>query len=215
MAHFILIHGGRMRASTWNRAVGKKAYPEGVQLGPQVWSEVASRLRQQGHHVETPALGDEHQYGLSDHCAQVLHCMEESPTEQFILVGHSYGGMVVSSVASRVPNKIKELFYIDAAVPQNGQSLFDVLASGGLDPHSIISGNPKAYTEKALIDDKLLDPLQKHYLRCTKSNFNPATEKLQKKIKNNPDHWVFKALDTGHIPMATAIDPLMQFLSGV
>ena len=46
-----------------------------------------------------------------------------------VLVGNSYGGMVISGVADRVPEKVASLVYLDAFVPENGQSLFNVLPS--------------------------------------------------------------------------------------
>ena len=46
-----------------------------------------------------------------------------------VLVGHSYGGMAISGVADRVPEKVASLVYLDAFVPENGQSLFNVLPS--------------------------------------------------------------------------------------
>jgi pimeloyl-ACP methyl ester carboxylesterase len=46
-----------------------------------------------------------------------------------ILCGHSYGGMVITGVAGQVGERIRALFYLDAAVPQNGQSLFDMIGA--------------------------------------------------------------------------------------
>jgi pimeloyl-ACP methyl ester carboxylesterase len=52
-----------------------------------------------------------------------------------VLVGHSYGGMVVTGVADVMPERIKHLVYLDAFVPSNGQSLYD-LGGGGPRPTS-------------------------------------------------------------------------------
>ncbi len=43
-----------------------------------------------------------------------------------MLIGHSYGGMVATGVADRVPDRISQLIYLDAFVPQDGQSLLDL-----------------------------------------------------------------------------------------
>lgn len=40
-----------------------------------------------------------------------------------ILCGHSYGGMVITALADRMPEKIRGLCYLDAFVPEHGQSL--------------------------------------------------------------------------------------------
>jgi pimeloyl-ACP methyl ester carboxylesterase len=43
-----------------------------------------------------------------------------------VLLGHSYGGMVATGVADRIPDRIKQLIYLDAFAPRNGQSLLDL-----------------------------------------------------------------------------------------
>ena len=48
-----------------------------------------------------------------------------------ILVGHSYGGMVITGVANRVPDRIKRLVYVDAFVPNDGESVMTILGKGG------------------------------------------------------------------------------------
>src|SRR3989304_5316424 len=47
--------------------------------------------------------------------------------EDFVLVGHSYGGMVITGVADRVGQKVRALVYVDAALPKNGQAMFDLI----------------------------------------------------------------------------------------
>src|SRR5690606_20159662 len=44
---------------------------------------------------------------------------------RFILIGHSYGGMVATGIADRVPEKIEKLVYLDAFVPKDGAALWD------------------------------------------------------------------------------------------
>ena len=52
---------------------------------------------------------------------------DDADLSDIVLVGHSYGGMVISGVADRVPEKVASLIYLDAFVPENGQSLFSML----------------------------------------------------------------------------------------
>ena len=47
--------------------------------------------------------------------------IEAEGLRDILLVGHSYGGMVATGVADRVPKLIRHLIYLDAFVPQNGQ----------------------------------------------------------------------------------------------
>src|SRR5207237_3195076 len=72
-------------------------------------------------HLAAPAVD------LSAHIADVLGTIRYERLSELVLVGHSYGGMVVTGVADRAPEAIKTLVYLDAFVPQSGQALVDLL----------------------------------------------------------------------------------------
>lgn len=111
----------------------------GAWQGNWVWERVAERLRAQGHRVYTPSLtglGERaHLAGpkvdLETHVADVLGVIEHHELENLVLVGHSYGGMVVGGAADRVPGKIGSLVYLDAFIPEAGKSLWDFLPPEG------------------------------------------------------------------------------------
>jgi pimeloyl-ACP methyl ester carboxylesterase len=63
--------------------------------------------------------------GLETHIADVLGVLKYQQLSDVILVGHSYGGMVVSGVADRATEQIGSLVYLDAALPENGQAMSD------------------------------------------------------------------------------------------
>jgi pimeloyl-ACP methyl ester carboxylesterase len=94
---------------------------------------VARIMRAQGHEVYTPTLtglGErEHllssSVDLETHITDVAKLLQFEDLEDVILVGHSYGGMVISGVADRATKRIGNLVFLDAAMPQNGQSLVD------------------------------------------------------------------------------------------
>ena len=102
--------------------------------GGFIWREVASRLRTLGHDVFTPTLtgvGERvhlasPQIDLSTHVQDILGVLEYEDLHEVILVGHSYGGLVITGVAERVPERLAQLVYLDALVPQDGQSGWDV-----------------------------------------------------------------------------------------
>lgn len=71
-------------------------------------------------HLASPSVN------LSTHVQDVLGTVEYEQLSDFILVGHSYGGMVVTAVADRVPDKLRSLVYLDAFVPKDGESLLDL-----------------------------------------------------------------------------------------
>ena len=105
MATFVLVHG----AST----------------GGWYWAPVRARLRAAGHEVFTPTLtglGERahllrQDVGLDTHVADVLNVLAYGDLVGVVLAGHSYGGMVVTGVADRAPERVAHLVYVDAFVP--------------------------------------------------------------------------------------------------
>lgn len=105
----------------------------GAWAGGWVWREVADLLRSQGHTVSTPTLTSlgERQHLLSDnvnldtHVEDVVANIEMEGLENVVLVGWSYGGMVVSGVLARIQKKIQSIVYLDAFVAENGKSVLD------------------------------------------------------------------------------------------
>src|SRR5262249_17262961 len=118
MATFVLVHG------SW--------------AGSVVWRELAPRLRKAGHDVYAPNLtgvgARKHLLSrgidLNTNVQDVIGVIDDADLSDIVLVGNSYGGMVITGVADRVPEKVASLVYLDAFVPENGQSLFDLLPPG-------------------------------------------------------------------------------------
>ncbi len=94
----------------------------------------ARLLRAAGHEVYTPTLtglGERSHLLSTDvdldmHITDVTSVLHYEDLRDVILVGHSYGGMVVTGVADRASDRVGRLVYLDAANPVNGQSLKDV-----------------------------------------------------------------------------------------
>jgi pimeloyl-ACP methyl ester carboxylesterase len=115
MATFVLVHGA------WH--------------GGWCYRDVAKALRDKGHIVFTPTLSGngEHVHQnhqgitLETHIRDVLGVFAAEEIDNAILLGHSYGGMVITGVADRIPEKIKQLIYLDAFVPESGDSLNGLL----------------------------------------------------------------------------------------
>ena len=106
----------------------------GAWQGNWVWERVADRLRAAGHRVYTPSLtglGErahlaKPEIDLETHIADVMGVIEHHELDGIVLCGHSYGGMVVGSVADRMAGRIKSLVFLDAFIPAPGKSLFDL-----------------------------------------------------------------------------------------
>jgi pimeloyl-ACP methyl ester carboxylesterase len=108
----------------------------GAWHGGWCWVRVADRLRAAGHRVFTPTLtglGDRAHLlspavGLDTFIQDVVATLETEELADTILVGHSFGGAPITGAADRAPERIAHLVYLDAMLPQDGQSIFDLVA---------------------------------------------------------------------------------------
>jgi pimeloyl-ACP methyl ester carboxylesterase len=97
--------------------------------GAWIWRRVLGPLRAAGHEVHAVTLtGDgerAHQrradISLADHIADVVGLIEAEELSEIVLVGHSYGGMVITGAADALPGRIQQLVYVDAMVPLPGE----------------------------------------------------------------------------------------------
>lgn len=107
--------------------------------GAWAFKKVDELLRQKGFEVYRPQLtgqGDRvhlarPDIGLNTHIDDVVNTILYEDLHDIILVGHSYGGMVITGVADRVPDRIKRLVYLDAMVPNDGESVSIIFKGGG------------------------------------------------------------------------------------
>jgi pimeloyl-ACP methyl ester carboxylesterase len=93
------------------------------------WHEVKWLLERSGHIVKTvqlPGLGDDatpvETVTFQDHVNAVKNVVA-SQSGQVILVGHSYGGAVVSQAGEELPHKIKKLIYVNGFMPADGETI--------------------------------------------------------------------------------------------
>ncbi len=213
MAPFILVQGGNLSTDTWNRLAGRNDYPPGGQLGGKYWDGTIAALAVHGYQSFAPTLEDEHITGLSGHIAQICTLIDQHRLWDIILVGHSYGGMIITGVADRMPERIRRLVYLDAALPDPGQSLFDLFTSEGSDPLLFTGLEPaKAYVEKIRFDPGILESIQKTYILCTKSEFAVVTGAARRKIEAAPEGWTYLELPSSHVPMADMPDEVVRIL---
>jgi len=113
MATFVLVHGGGH--------------------GGWCYQKVARLLQAKGHLVYAPSLPGmgEHSHqrhpgiDLDAHIDDVVNLLVYEDLTQAILVGHSYGGMVITGTADRAPDRVGHRVYLDAAYPDDGESLHE------------------------------------------------------------------------------------------
>ena len=114
MATYVLVHGGGH--------------------GGWCYQRVARMLRSAGHEVYAPSMTGlaerSHLLGphvdLDLHIQDIVALLHYEDLKDVILVGHSYGGMVITGVADRAADRVGRVVYLDGATPVNGQSLVDV-----------------------------------------------------------------------------------------
>lgn len=157
---FVLVHGA------WQSAY--------------VWSTVKTELEKKGNKViviELPAHGADNtpavSVSINSYRDKVIAAIENL-TGKVILVGHSMGGVVVSAVAEKIPERIEKLVYIGAFVPQDGQSLVDLAFQ---DKTSLLGPNLIPSADQLTLDvnkDKLTD------IFC-----QDASEKVKKLVTAN------------------------------
>lgn len=98
--------------------------------GAHGWHLVRRLLAGQGHEVFTPSLtgiGERAhltnpQVNLSTHIMDVVNCIEYEDLRDIVLVGFSYGGMVVTGAVDAIGDRVAHMVYLDAALPKNGES---------------------------------------------------------------------------------------------
>lgn len=99
------------------------------------YHKVDSILTSQGNIVYRPTLTglgdrvhlDNKDINLTTHIIDIVNLLKFENLHNVILVGHSYGGMVISGVAEQVSDRIKQLVYLDAFVPKNGESIQTII----------------------------------------------------------------------------------------
>lgn len=205
MATYVLVHGA------WG--------------GSYTYTPLARKLRAAGHDVFVPSLtglGERAHLAhggitLTDHINDVIELIDCERLNDIVLVGHSYGGMVITGVSALRGARIRTLVYIDAFLPQDGDALWDIASdferkayidgqrgSPGLCQPFFPVGERRVTGHPLLT---LLQPVklggeeekigQRVYLYAT--NNTPTTfTKFRDRIVSEPG-WTLHELATGHL----------------
>jgi pimeloyl-ACP methyl ester carboxylesterase/ferredoxin len=112
-APFVLVHGAWHGGWCW-----KKVRTRLAAAGHDVFAPSLTGLGERAH-LATPAVD------LDTHVEDVVSLLEAEDLRGVILVGHSYAGMVITGVVARVPERIDQVVYLDAFLPEDGRCLND------------------------------------------------------------------------------------------
>jgi len=159
---------------------------------------------------------------LSTYINDIANVIRFENLHNIILVGHSYGGMVISGVAEQLPDRIKELVYLDAMVPNNGESAKDlcgeiwapmtkdkikdglVLYPFGATKLSAPTDVPqslKTFTEPLKISNPAVKKIPTVFISMTKDGkSNPGTDKMGL-LRAKERNWKVYTFEGGHYSM--------------
>jgi pimeloyl-ACP methyl ester carboxylesterase len=216
--------------------------------GGWCWKKVIPLLK--NHRVYTPTLtglGEKchllrEDIDLNTHILDIVQVFEYEELDDVILVGHSYGGMIISGVAEQVPDKIRRLVYLDGYIPEDGKTAFDLIP--GLEDEykkRALNNQGKEWlvqpydptvwgvtnTDDIVWMNRHLSPMPLHtHDQPTRIN-NPATQKILKTYISCTEYknfhfmaeraklqtgWDYHELKTGHDAMITVPNELVQVL---
>lgn len=227
MAMFVLVHG------SWH--------------GGWCWKRLAPILHEAGHEVYTPTLtgmGERAhtappEIRLDTHIEDITRLLSFHDLDDAVLVGHSYGGMVITGAAARESDRLRALVYLDAYVPDPGESEADIwppaLAEdakaeieAGKTHRSMpspsffgLEGDLAAWTEKRLTPQPLsvyLDPATKgplpdvpaRFIHCTRGPLAQVFSNFAVRARDRG--WPVDELPTGHDAMLTMPEDLAPLL---
>jgi len=126
---------------------------QGTWGGSWCYKEVDSLLTAKEHIVYRPSLTglgervhlSSPDIGLNTHILDVVNTILYEDLTDIILVGHSYGGTIISGVADSIPHRIKKLIYVDAIFPKDGEHCFQYTNKERMEWYKSITKNGLIY----------------------------------------------------------------------
>jgi pimeloyl-ACP methyl ester carboxylesterase len=228
MALFVVAHGAWSAGWMW-----KKMHPLMTARGHRLLTPTYTGLGERGH-LAGPGVD------LGTHIADVLGVLEFEDLTDVNLVGHSYGGMVATGVADRARARIRQLIYIDAFAPNDGESLLDLVpsdlraqrSSNGGDwrilPGPMSADTPaedrawaeprrlpqpaKTFSQKLKLQNGPLT-LPRHYIYCQRHTPDDRFRRFYERARR--EGWGAHEIDSSHSPQVTCPGPLADLLTGI
>jgi len=228
---FLVCHGAWSAGWAW-----KKMHPLMQAAGHRLITPTYTGLGERAH-LANPSID------LNSHIEDVMNVIKYENLRDIVLVGHSYGGMVATGVADRARDKVRQLIYIDAFVPNDGQSLLDLyeadrsrvqeLAKSGdgwrvppnptppdTSPADVewlstrrVDMPVKCFETKLKLQGGPLT-LPRSYIYATRITPADTFGPFARHAKNDPA-WNYHEIDASHSPNVTAPEALMALLQKI
>lgn len=127
---FVVVHGATAGGWEW-KSTGKFLADDGHTVYRATLTGLGER-----EHLNSPDID------LQTHINDVVNLILYEDLHDVVLTGHSYGGMVITGVMDRIPERIRHVIFLDAAVPADGQSIWDLFGNNGppMDPERFKDG---------------------------------------------------------------------------
>jgi pimeloyl-ACP methyl ester carboxylesterase len=213
-------------------------FVHGMTGGGWDWQQVDRLLSEDGHRVYRPTLtglGERMHLShpdidLTTHILDIVNLIRFEQLENIVLVGHSYGGMVITGVMNLLPQKIQQVFFLDAMVPDHNMSAIDIvpmftdlLSKNGLvyppwlENHQQIPRDlphpAKTLTEKVAFDNQQAQQLPVTYINFVADHLI-ETEKANNQSWQRAEQrgWTIKTLDSDHNAQRSNPEALKKLL---
>lgn len=209
--------------------------------GSWAFREVDSLLSERGYTVYRPSLtglGERvhlatPDVGLSTHIEDVVNVLRFEELRDVILVGHSYGGMVITGVADRVPDRIRHLVYVDAFVPKDGESVADIRGDGAVGmeemeeegfivppwvdpdqpPPKDVPQPAKTFTESLDLENEAARELPATYILTVEAGHDAEDDDFASQAERAKERgWPVDTLEADHNPQWSAPEALVERL---
>lgn len=125
---FVVVHGATAGGWEWKRT-GEFLLADGHTVYRTTLTGLGERM-----HLNSADID------LQTHIDDVVNLILFEDLHDVVLTGHSYGGMVITGVMDRIPERLRHVVFLDAAVPDDGMSIWDLLGSRGQDPSRFADG---------------------------------------------------------------------------
>jgi pimeloyl-ACP methyl ester carboxylesterase len=204
------------------------------------YDDLADQLRSYGHRILaiTPTGVAERAHllhagvNLETHIADVMAELAAHNVEQAVLVGHSYGGMVITAVADRASERVDALVYLDAFVPEDGDSCWTLTTDEQRRWYTSVDETGYGMPPLPFFDERatphplasLMQPIRligdlsrfrrRDYVYATKWEGESPLAATFDRVRNDPS-WTTHVLDSAHNLLRDAPDEVLKILLDV
>lgn len=212
--------------------------------GSWAFKQVEALLRGKGYDVYRPSLTGQGErvhlassdINLNTHIKDVVNVFLYEELKDVILVGHSYGGMVVTGVADSIPERIKQLIYVDAFVPKDGESvenmngeintwlmqmkkgdyLIPTWVKPDQKPPKDVPHPLGTITERIVLDNALTSKIPSCYILTVDSGKAPEEDGFARHAQRAKERgWPVEYLQSDHNPQWSAPNAFIEMLDRI